>query len=325
MKNDETVYTGKDKPVIGISSCLLGNPVRYDGGHKLDRLLRDGFGPFIDWVPVCPESECGLSIPREAMRLVGVTGEPRLVTIRTGLDHTERMRNWASKRLDTLGKMNLCGFIFKSRSPSSAMRDAKRYSAAGVPSAKGPGIFAAAFMERFPLVPVEDEGRLNDDGIRANFIERVFVYRRWKSLLAGAFTVRRLMEFHADQKLLVMSHSPSRVSALGSVVAAARPSSLKADASRYYGMLAETLKLEATRKKHTNVLHHAMGYFKKRLTPEDKEELGEWITKYHDGFAPLAAPVTLLRHHIRTFGEPYLERQVYLYPEPAEWMLKNRV
>jgi uncharacterized protein YbgA (DUF1722 family)/uncharacterized protein YbbK (DUF523 family) len=321
MRNDETVYTGKDKLVLGISSCLLGNPVRYDGGHKLDRLLRDGFGPFVEWVPVCPESECGLPIPREAMRLTGVTGEARLVTLRTGVDHTERMRNWASKRLDSLGKMKLCGFIFKSRSPSSALRDAKRYNAAGIPSAKGPGLFAAAFMERFPRVPVEDEGRLNDAGLRENFIERVFVFRRWKAFRAGDISVRGLTDFHADHKLLIMSHSPSRVSALGSLAALARPSSLKADAEKYHELLADTLNLAATRKKHTNVLHHAMGYFKRQLTADDQEELNEWIMRYHDGFAPLVAPVTLLRHHIRRIGEPYLERQIYLYPEPAEWMM----
>lgn len=316
---------GLNKPLLGISACLLGRPVRYDGGHKLDRLLRDGFGPYVEWVPVCPEVECGLPVPREAMRLIGLSGPPRLVTVRSGIDHTDRMRDWSAKRIAKLAALDLDGFIFKSRSPSSAMRDAKRYSAAGVPSAKGPGLFAAAFMERFPMIPVEDEGRLNDEGIRENFIERVFVFRRWKALCSGDFSVRGLMDFHADHKLLLMSHQPGRVSALGGLAASARPSTLESAAGRYHELLADTLRLTATRKKHTNVLHHAMGYFKKSLTTEDKEELGEWITRYHDGFAPLAAPITLLRHHIRTFGEPYLERQVYLYPEPAEWMMKNRV
>jgi uncharacterized protein YbgA (DUF1722 family)/uncharacterized protein YbbK (DUF523 family) len=325
MNDSGPVFPAKDRPVLGISSCLLGNPVRYDGGHKLDRLLADGFGPFVSWIAVCPETECGLQVPREAMRLVGVTGPPRLVTVRTGEDMTDRMLKWTGGKLEALGKADLSGFVFKSRSPSSAMRDAKRYGASGVASAKGPGLFAAAFMERFPMVPVEDEGRLNDAGIRENFIERIFTYRRWKSLLSDGLTVRDLTDFHADHKLLIMSHAPSRTSALGAVAASARPATLKSDAGRYYEMLAETLKLAATRRKQTNVLHHAAGYFKNHLAPDDKAELAEWIARFHDGFAPLAAPVTLLRHYIRRIGEPYLERQVWLNPEPAEWMMKNRV
>jgi uncharacterized protein YbbK (DUF523 family) len=192
-----------DRIKLGISSCLLGENVRYDGGHKLDRYLRDIVGQFVEWVPVCPEVECGLSIPREAMRLVGDIENPRLVTARTGIDHTERMKKWAKQKLEQLEKEDLCGFVFKSKSPSSGMRGIKVYNKAGIPSKKGIGIFAKAFMERFTLMPVEDEGRLNDAGLRENFIERIFVYNRWKNLTKNNPNISGLVDFHTDHKWLI--------------------------------------------------------------------------------------------------------------------------
>lgn len=173
----------KSKIKIGISSCLLGEKVRYDGGHKLDHYLHDTLGRFVQWIPVCPEVECGLPVPREAMRLVGDPDSPRLMT-RTGrVDHTPRMMKWARKRLKELEGEDLSGFIFKSRSPSSGLRRVKVYGPSGTPSAKGTGIFARAFINRFPVVPVEDDERLHNPQLRENFIERLFVYRRWKDIL----------------------------------------------------------------------------------------------------------------------------------------------
>jgi len=165
---------------LGISSCLLGEKVRYDGGHKLDHFLTDTLGKYVDWIPVCPEVESGLPVPREAMRLAGDPSSPRLVTVKTGIDHTERILHWTEKKLRELEKQDLCGFVFKSRSPSSGMRGVKVYGQSGVPSRSGTGVFAGAFMSRFPLMPVEDEGRLHDPGLRENFIERIFVFKRWK-------------------------------------------------------------------------------------------------------------------------------------------------
>ena len=169
-----------EKIKLGISSCLLGKKVRYDGGHKLDHFLADTLGAYVDWVPVCPEVESGLSVPREAMHLVGDPEAPRLVTIRSGVDHTSRMRRWANKKVTALAAEDLCGFVFKSRSPSSGMRGVKIYSPEGMPVGTGSGIFAKAFQDRFPLLPVEDEGRLHDPALRENFIERIFVYKRWQ-------------------------------------------------------------------------------------------------------------------------------------------------
>jgi len=314
-----------NKITLGISSCLLGNNVRYDGGHKLDHFLVDTLGQYVDWVPVCPEVGCGLPIPREAMHLVGDPEDPRLVTIRTGVDHTARMKRWAKKRTTELEKEELCGFVFKSRSPSSGMRGVKIYTDAGMPNTTGSGIFAHAFMKRFPLLPVEDEGRMHDPGLRENFIERVFVYRWWQEYIRNDGSLGGLVAFHTDHKYLVMAHSQKHYMALGKMVAAgksARRDRLHAD---YLETLMEGLQLLATPKKNTNVLQHMAGYFKDKISAEEKKELLEVIVSYHDGLVPLIVPITLLKHYVRKYKEAYLSRQVYLNPHPLELMLRNHV
>lgn len=171
---------------IGISACLLGEPVRYDGGHKLDHFLVETLGRFVSFVPVCPETECGLGVPRETMRLTGDPASPRLMTIHSGQDLTARMESWAARRVKELAGENLCGFIFKSRSPSSGMERVKVYAdTGGAPTKTGVGLFAKEFMTRFPLLPVEDEGRLHDPVLRENFITRIFVLKRWRDLMTG--------------------------------------------------------------------------------------------------------------------------------------------
>ena len=314
-----------EKIRLGISTCLLGEKVRYDGGHKLDLFLRDALGKYVDWVPVCPEVEIGLPVPREAMRLVGIPEAPRLVTIRTGKDYTDRMLKWAIERLEEIEKEDLCGFVFKSRSPSSGMKAVKVYDGSGVSSNKGTGIFAEAFIERFPLLPVEDEGRLNDPVLRGNFIERIFVYQRWKELLKAAGSFAQLITFHTRHKLLILSHSTKHYSILGRLLADAKK--YKADEIRrdYEKHLMEGLRLTSTIRKNTNVLQHMMGYFKNRLTADEKLELIETIEQYHGGFVPLIVPITLLMHYVRKFDEPYLKGQYYLKPHPAELMLRNHV
>ncbi len=310
---------------LGISSCLLGEKVRYDGGHKLDRYLKDTLGQFVVWTPVCPEVECGLSVPREAMRLTGTPDAPRLVTTRTGIDHTDQMQQWAKHRLKELEKDDLCGFIFKSRSPSSGMRGVKVYKPSGIPTTSGVGIFARAYMEHFPLIPVEDDGRLNDPNIRENFIERIFVFKRWKELLSKAGRIRDLVDFHSDHKLLLLSHSPQHNSALGRLVANSKKYRLERLQGDYLKILMDGLKLLSTVKKNTNVLHHIMGYFKKQLQPDEKRELMEFIEEYHNGLVPLIVPIVLLRHYVLIYDETYLKRQYFLNPHPAELMLRNHV
>jgi len=310
---------------LGISTCLLGENVRYDGGHKLDHYLKDTLGRHVEWVPVCPEVEMGLPVPREAMRLAGRPSTPSLVTVRSGTDYTGRMMIWAEGRLEELAHLDLCGFVFKSRSPSSGMKGVKVYGESGIPSQAGVGIFARAFMEKFPLLPVEDDGRLHDPGLRENFIERVFVSRRWQDAFDQGGSLRDLITFHADHKLLVMSHSPRHYALLGRLVGDAKAKDFRDVRKEYIQLLMEGLKLIATTRKHTNVLQHIMGYFKKQLTADEKQELLEVIGSYHKGHIPLIVPITLLNHYVRLFGEPYLRRQYYLNPHPLELMLRNHV
>lgn len=315
-----------DQPIrIGISSCLLGGKVRYDGQHKLDHYLTETLGRYVDWVPVCPEVEMGLPVPREAMRLVGDPGAPRLVTIRTGLDQTDRMRKWSEKKLKDLHDLDLSGFIFKSRSPSSGMERVKVYTPAGMPSKTGSGLFASAFMKDFPLVPVEEDGRLHDPALRENFIERVFVFHRWKTFLGEDGSRKGLVEFHASHKLLIMAHSRKHLRSLGKIVASAKSYRPRERHRLYLETLMQALALKATVRKNVNVMQHIMGYFKKQLSPSEKKEMLEVIADYHKGLVPQVVPMVLFRHYVLRYDEPYLKRQVYLNPHPMELMLRNHV
>jgi uncharacterized protein YbgA (DUF1722 family)/uncharacterized protein YbbK (DUF523 family) len=308
---------------IGISACLTGQNVRYDGGHQHDRYITDTLGRWFAWVPVCPEVEYGLPVPREAMRLVGDPADPRLVTIKSRIDHTEGMKAWAADRLDQLAHEGLCGFLFKSRSPSSGMAAVKVYPEQGPAVKKGVGIFAGAFMKRFPLLPVEEDGRLNDPVLRENFIERVFVYRRWRELETKNGGVKDLVDFHARHKLLILSHSPKHLTDLGRIVANPQKRKPRELREAYFTTLMEALRLTATAAKQTNVLQHMAGYFKNRLSPDEKAELAELIEQYRLGLLPLIVPVTLISHYVRLYDEPYLKNQLYLHPHPSELMLRN--
>ena len=314
-----------EKIKLGISSCLLGNPVRYDGGHKLDPFLTDTLGAYVEWVPVCPEVESGLPVPREAMHLVGDPEAPRLVTIRSNVDHTSRMLQWANKKIKVLANENLWGFVFKSRSPSSAMRGVKIYSREGKPVVTGSGLFAKAFQDRFKLLPVEDEGRLRDPALRENFIERVFTFKRWREFTSLDKTVRGLVSFHTSHKLLIMAHSPRHYSALGKLVADPKKYRREELFEQYFITLMEGLRLLATVKKNTNVLQHMAGYFKQQLSSDEKQELRDVIEHYHRERVPLIVPITLLQHYVRKYDMEYLKKQVYLNPHPVELMLRNHV
>jgi uncharacterized protein YbgA (DUF1722 family)/uncharacterized protein YbbK (DUF523 family) len=310
---------------LGISTCLLGENVRYDGGHKLDRFLTDTLGEYVEYVSVCPEVECGFGVPRESLRLIGHPDSPRLVTVRTNKDHTERMVNWAKKRVVELEKEGLCGFIFKSDSPSSGMERVRVYKDDGMPVKKGVGMFAREFMAHFPLIPVEEDGRLHDPGLRENFIERIFTMKRWREMLDKKRSVGNLVAFHTVHKLLVLSHSEKHSRTMGKLVAAGKTISIKKLYETYETLLMEALKLKATVKKNTNVLQHLMGYFKKRISSDEKQELLEIITQYHDGYIPLVVPITLINHYTRKYQQPFLNQQIYLNPHPVELKLRNHV
>ena len=313
----------EEKIRIGISTCLLGESVRYDGGHKRDRFVTDTLGQFLEFVPVCPEMECGLGVPRESMRLVGKPESPRLVTNRTKIDHTERMITWARKRVQELEKEDLCGFIFKSRSPSSGMERVRVYNEKGIPEKKGVGMFARIFMEHFPLLPVEEDGRLHDIRLRENFIERIFALKRWRDLVDEKRSRGRLVAFHTQHKLLILSHGHKHSRILGKLVAEAKSISPKQLYPQYQALFMEALKLKTTVKKNINVLQHMMGYFKKQLSADEKQELLETFNQYREGYIPLIVPLTLIKHYVGKYDQPYLKQQVYLNPHPIELKLRN--
>ena len=313
----------EDKIRLGISTCLLGENVRYDGGHKRDRFIIDTLGEFVEFVPVCPEVECGLPVPRESMHLVGDPESPRLVTTRTKIDHTERMVNWARKRLGELEKENLCGFIFKSNSPSSGMERVKVYNERGMALKTGIGMFARVFMDHFPLIPVEEDGRLHDIKLRENFIERIFALKRWRELLGHHQSRGKLVAFHTEHKLLILSHSQKHSRILGKLVAEAKKIPAEQLYSQYEVIFTEALRLKTTIKKNINVLQHMMGYFKKQLSADEKRELLETIDQYRGEYIPLIVPVTLIKHYVRKYDQHYLKQQLYLNPHPIELKLRN--
>ncbi|MFN0150659.1 MAG: YbgA family protein [bacterium] len=310
---------------VGISSCLLGEEVRFDGGHKRDRYITDTLGGVVEWTAVCPELEMGLGVPRPSLRLVGDPASPRLVFRKSGEDQTSLMEKWTAPRLNALASADLSGYILKSKSPSCGMERLPVYGEDGSVRKTGVGLFARRLLEKMPLLPVEEEGRLNDLEIRENFIERVFAYRRWQDLVEAGFTRARLVAFHTVHKYLLMAHSPSGLSELGRVVAHAADLTAAQLRDRYVALFMQALAVKATRKKHTNVMHHLLGYLKRDLDAQDKTELLGLIEDYHAGRAPLIAPITLLRHHIGRREIPYLREQIYLNPDPREINLRNHV
>jgi uncharacterized protein YbgA (DUF1722 family)/uncharacterized protein YbbK (DUF523 family) len=314
-----------EKIKLGISTCLLGENVRYDGGHKLDRFLTDTLRQYIEYVPVCPEVECGLGVPRESMHLEGNPDSPRLVTIRTKQDMTDCMVQWAQKRVVQLEKKDLCGFIFKSDSPSSGMERIRVYNEKGIPVKKGVGIFARIFMDHFSLLPVEDEGRLHDPELRENFIERIFTLKRWREVLGKKESRGNVVDFHTKHKLLILSHSPKHYQMMGKLVAQAKNLPLKELYQEYQTLLMGSLGLKTTPKKNANVLQHMMGYFKEQLSSDEKQELLEVIDLYRKEIIPLIVPITLINHYVRKYDQPYLKKQIYLNPHPLELQLRNHV
>jgi uncharacterized protein YbgA (DUF1722 family)/uncharacterized protein YbbK (DUF523 family) len=324
----ETDGNHPQQPVIrlGISTCLLGERVRYDGGHKLDRYLTGTLGHFFEWVSVCPEVEMGLPIPREPIHLEGDLDDPRLVSIKSREDLTDRMKAWAARRVEELAEEGLHGFVFKKDSPSSGLFRVKVYNEHGMAERNGTGMFPREVMNRFPLLPLEEEGRLNDMPLRENFIERVFAYYRWTEMLENEPTPGGLVKFHTAHKLTLMAHSPKHYTDMGRLVADAGKRDWEELTVEYGAMLMDGLSVMGTRGKHVNVLQHLMGYLKKDLSSEDKQELLGLIEDYRHGLVPLIVPLTLLKHHLNRHPVPdWVDQQVYLHPYPKELMLRNHV
>jgi uncharacterized protein YbgA (DUF1722 family)/uncharacterized protein YbbK (DUF523 family) len=310
---------------LGISSCLLGNEVRFDGGHKRDRFLTDGLGEFVEWIPVCPEVEAGMGTPRPALRLVREGDQIRMREIASGHDHTARMERHAKQRARALGGLDLCGYVLKKDSPSCGMTRVKVYGEKGMPRREGAGLFASAMARACPHMPMEEEGRLNDPHLRENFIERVFAYRRLRRLFRGRWGDGDLLAFHTAHKLQLMAHSPVAYRGLGRLVAERSRIGRPALRERYESEFMAALSRRATRGRNANVLQHAAGHLKKQLDSASRSELAELIHDYRKGLVPLIVPITLIRHHVRVHEIDYLKGQLFLEPHPRELMLRNHV
>ncbi len=311
---------------IGISSCLLGQKVRYDGGHKQDRYLTDILGPYCEFVPVCPELEAGMGVPREAVRLVGAADAPLMIGVRSGEDWTERMNRLAARRVAQLGKMDLCGYVLKKDSPSCGMERVKVYDPdGGLPDRSGIGLFARALLAGLPLLPVEEEGRLNDARLRDNFIVRVFAAHRLQTLFAARWSRDAVVRFHAAHKYLLLAHSPPHHKQLGQLVAAVKQHDPPTFRARYGALFMTALKVRATTKKNCNVLQHLVGHLREHTSAAEREDILTVIEDYRQELFPLIVPITLIRHYVRKHKVTYLADQVYLAPHPKELMLRNHV
>ena len=310
---------------LGISRCLLGEEVRYDGRHNLDNFLTKVLGRYVEWIPVCPEVEAGLGTPREAMRLVGSPQNPRLITIESRIDHTRVLETMTTNRIEELKNFDLSGYVFKKNSPSCGIERVRIYNEHGVPSRKGVGLFARAFIEQFPLIPVEEEGRLCDLTLRDNFIERVFSYRRWQAFVQSGVTKQALAQFHMIHKYLLMAHHPQQCKVLDRLIGQAHQHRPKELAHRYGELFMKTLAVKATVRKHLTVLQYIFGQFKERLGAREKAALLGVIGDYHRGLTPLIAPLTLIKHYVQLFDITPIRDQVYLNPHPNEIMLRFHV
>ncbi|RMX03397.1 DUF1722 domain-containing protein [Legionella jordanis] len=310
--------------LIGISSCLLGEKVRFDGGHKRDDYICSLLANYVKFLPICPEVAIGMGIPRPPVRLVGNPQNPRMIEINhPEKDYTSKMLEFAKESMVQLQYVS--AYILKSKSPSCGWKRVKVYQSEGKQPQLSQGLYAKILEKTYPNLPIEEEGRLMDPRLRENFIERLFIYKEWQELLENGLNPSSLIAFHTRHKLSLLAHHPLSYSRLGRALSQLDKENFAILAEAYISELMQALKFIATPKKHANVLQHCFGYFKKVLPREDKEELLESIDNYRLGLIPLIVPITLLNHHLRHHAQPYLENQSYLAPYPAELMLRNHI
>ena len=312
-----------EPPVIGVSACLMGQAVRYDGGHKRDRFITDQWAKHADLRPVCPEMAIGLGVPREPIRLVRGDDGIRAVGVNDDrLDVTEALRRAAVDAV--AGLPPLSGYIVMRNSPSCGMERVKVYDRDGVGHQRaGRGLYTRELMERHPELPVEEGGRLQDIGLRDNFIRRVYVYARWRALMEQGMTRNDLIEFHAAHKYMLPAHGQKTYKALGRMLSDLKGRRFEQIQPRYILSLMQGLSAPVSRGDHANVMQHLMGYLRNRLDDGDKRELLEHIDRYRQGVLPLVAPLTLLRHHFRRHPHPYVDGQYYLNPYPDDLMPRS--
>ena len=311
-----------ERIVIGVSACLLGKEVRFDGGHKRSRFITDSLAGHFEFSAFCPEVAIGMGTPRQPIRLTGDTSNPEAVGVKTPeLNVSQPLRAYGKKVAGDIH--DLCGFIFKKDSPSCGMQRVKVYNEKGMPERSGTGLFAREIMNAHPLLPVEDEGRLNDADLRENFVTRVYVYARWKALIDNGISKSGLIRFHTRHKYLLMSHSNEMYRELGQMLSDLNRASPAEIADSYITRLMQTLSVPATRKRHTNVLQHLLGYLKNSLDSAHRMDLDRTIDAYRSGEFPLVVPIRMLQHHFSMHPHPYISEQVYLDPHPQNLKLRN--
>ena len=312
-----------DKIKIGVSGCLLGQEVRFNGQHKFHWYINEILGKYFEYVSMCPEVEIGMGIPRKTVRLVGDLKNPEMIEPKSGTNWTSKMNDYSRKKIARLG--DLSGFLFKKGSPSCGVFRAKVYQKNGIPLANGRGLFADYFCKRWPLIPVEEEGRLNDSKLRENFLERVFGYHRLKTLMEKRFKRSDWIKFHERNKFLLLSHSRKHYTMLGQLVARIAQETSGDFKDKYASGYMEALALNTTPKKHSDALLHILGFLKKTTTSKQKADLLSSIENYRNGVVPLIVPITLLNHYITINEVPYITDQYYLNPHPADLSLRNHV
>ncbi len=311
------------KPKLGISACLLGAPVRYNGGHKTSQLCHQILAEHFEFVPLCPEADIGLGVPREPIRLVGTPAAPRAVgTVHPERDHTQALRDYATRMASALP--DICGYILMQKSPSCGLERVKVYHDNGYLAAEsGSGIFAATLTRLRPDLPVEEDGRLHDPVLRENFLTRVFAYAEWQCLLQAGLSHKSISNFHARYKYQLMANHPEQYKALGRQLADLGRHDPQEIGPRYFNHLMAALKRCATRGTHSNVLQHLSGYLKRALSSEERQEIAQLIEQYRRGIVPLVVPLTLLKHHFRRHPNHYVAYQAYLQPHPENLSLRN--
>ena len=314
---------------VGISACLMGQPVRFNGGHKQSKFCKDTLSEYFDFQSVCPEVGIGMSTPRQAIRLVSANSQDETVRAvgsdDATLDVTDALQDYAQQQAAKLS--DLCGFIFMQKSPSCGLFGVKRYLPNGYSEGSTQGIFAGIFAKQNPLIPVEEAGRLNDAALRENFMTRVFAYSEWKKFAQTECYAAGLIQFHSRYKYLVMAHNPEKYREIGRLLANLKGVNLKHVADQYIALLMDALRKPASRKLHSNTLMHLQGYLKRLINSQDKQELSQCIDHYRQGVVPLVVPMTLLKHHFSHHQDSlsYIQGQAYLDPHPYQLGLRNSI
>jgi len=310
---------------LGLSSCLQGEAVRYDGGHSRDSFVVDTLGQWFEWVPVCPEMEIGMGVPRPTIRIEGDERATRLVSPSTGEDFTEQMARYAGRRVRQLSKSDLDGYILKKSSPSCGLGRIPVHGPKGGVRRNGVGFFASTLVKQWPMLPVEDEGRLNDAVARESFIEQIFCRNRWRVLKRRGLSRRRLVAFHTAHELLLLSHNQAGYRRMGKLIKGVGRVANRELFSAYERELHTAMAMRTTKKKHMSVLRHAVDRLKENLDSRDRKEIALAIADFGHGLLPLIVPLMLLRFHIRKYEATCLAGQIYFDPHPRERMLRNHV